>query len=435
MPQGYIIKTVTQYSSRPVSNGEMEQLCEIARDYCTVKNIVFERYGGIHSFSKLYPGYTIQNEMTDSGIRREMGLPSVYFYLAIFDALGNIKSEWTRLKSCILKNINNNPNFSSEDRHYLRFVMKTDQIFGAVLTGEEAILPEVYMEKYKFLQAQTDSRRLDHYLRRQTRKYHKILHSTVNDGFSVSSRAYRYADHGIYITTKKRRGRVFIPLTDNNHYNSQLYIKLFLQEGKLEIKAPIQRKVEYCENYTAEVGIALGMWTMLTTNQGNTYGTAFGDYQVNYADWIRQKSIVHKQNIDFGRKKYNAQKNRWTEKLHSYINHELNVFFANEKPRRIYMVRLPKQGNHYGSKSINHSVSMWQKGYIRKRLIQKCAEQSVELVEVLGKNISQECSCCGSFGDRKEGIFRCSVCGFSVKEKQNTAANVLKRGQLGQIFF
>ena len=78
---------------------------------------------------------------------------------------------------------------------------------------------------------------------------------------------------------------------------------------------------------------------------------------------------------------------------------------------------------------INHSLAQWQRGYIRKRLEQKCKEQSVEIVEVLGKNISNECSKCGARGKKAEGMFACPMCGYHEEEKTNTARNVKKRGQ------
>ena len=118
-----------------------------------------------------------------------------------------------------------------------------------------------------------------------------------------------------------------------------------------------------------------------------------------------------------------------TEQLHSYINMELNCFLNTEKPEVIYIPKLPKMQKHSGNKAINHSVTMWQRGYIRTRLQQKCREQSVELIEVFGKDISKECSQCGAIGNKQNGIFTCSVCGNRIDEKINTACNARKRGE------
>ena len=83
MPPDKICKTVHQYNKKPVSEGDMQKLLDIAEGYRKVKNYVYSRYGGIGSLAKIYPGYTVQNEMTASGYREVVGLPSVYFYLAV----------------------------------------------------------------------------------------------------------------------------------------------------------------------------------------------------------------------------------------------------------------------------------------------------------------------------------------------------------------
>lgn len=101
-PSEAVCKIVCQHSKGTIRTEDMEKLREIALDCRKVKNYVYDRFGGIGSLSKLYPGYTIQNEMTASGLRSELDLPSVYFYLAVFDALGDIKSQWTRTKSKVL---------------------------------------------------------------------------------------------------------------------------------------------------------------------------------------------------------------------------------------------------------------------------------------------------------------------------------------------
>ena len=76
MPPDKICKTVHQYNKEPIPDEEMQKLLDIAEDYRKVKNYVYVRFGGIGSLSKLYPGYTVQNEMTKSGLRERLGLPS-----------------------------------------------------------------------------------------------------------------------------------------------------------------------------------------------------------------------------------------------------------------------------------------------------------------------------------------------------------------------
>lgn len=435
MPQSTICRTVRQYNSRPVSGEDMRKLQEIAVDYCRIKNYVYARYGSIASLPKLYPGYTIQNEMTRSGLRDCMEMPSVYFYLAVFDALGDIKSQWTRTKTKILELVGKNEHFSSEEKHYLCFLLKINNAFEAVLNQREAVLPQDIQKRYEELSAKIDAERLHRYLCRQVRRYHVRQHTDQVAGFSLTERAYRYGDHGIYISTREKRKRVFIPLTDNNRYKRQLYLKLYPEQNRVEIHVPMEVAVRVHEDYVHQTGVAMGYYTMLTTDSGHCYGKELGKYQTEYTEWISVQTARYNRNRDSnpGRKKYSAGKRRLTERMHSYINHELNRFFETEKPQTVYVVKLPVSQGGGVSRKINHSVSMWQRGYIRSRLIQKCREKSVELVEVLGKGISSECSECGASGRKENGIFFCSTCGYREAEKVNAAKNTLRRGLEGRI--
>ena len=95
-----------------------------------------------------------------------------------------------------------------------------------------------------------------------------------------------------------------------------------------------------CHNhrdYQKEVGAAVGLHTMLTTDEGHCYGKDLGRYQIEYADWTREQtgSYNRNRNENPGRKKYNAKKRRMEERLHSYINQELNRFLKEEKPQII----------------------------------------------------------------------------------------------------
>lgn len=429
-PLDTICKTIHQYSKGPVPEEDMEKLSAIANDCRTVKNYVYTRYGGKGSLAKLYPGYTVQNEMTRSGLREQLGLPSVYFYLAMFDALADIKSQWTRTKAKVLELAGKNESLTEEEKHYLRFLLKVSNAFEAVVNEMPIHLQKELQTKYECLAGNVDVERLHRYLCRQVRKYHQKLHTDRTDGFSVSAKAYRYEDHGIYLATKEKRKRVFISLTDKNQYESQIYIKLFPEEKRLEIRVPVNVAIRSHADYTRQVGVSPGLLTMFTTDEGHKYGELLGKYQLEYADWIREQIRIYNENRQNnpGRKKYQARKNRYEEQLHSYINQELNRFLQTEKPRIIWIPKLPKPQAGGASGRLNHMAALWQRGYIRKRLIQKCQEQSVEVVDVFGKDISRECSRCGAIGNKKKGEFVCASCGYLEDDKTNAARNAKNRG-------
>jgi len=419
----------------------MCKLQEIAEDYCRVKNYVYQRYSGIRSLPKLYPGYTVQNEMTESGLRAKLGLPSVYFYLAVFEALGDIKAQWTIVKNDAGKTIRNHALLTPEEVHYLNFVLRVDRYFASVLLEKKVELSEKNKQaeeiktQYQRLSEAVDTEKLNAYLRRIVRKRIKKPYAESSTYFMVTERAYRYGDHGIYLSTKESRKRVFVELTDNNQYTRQLKILLHPEQGNLEILVPIDIRVKRHGDYQAEVGVALGVNTMLTTDSGNVYGEQYGEYHREIAEYVRAHARSYSKNKkdNPGVEKYTARKRRLDERLDSYINREINRFLRQEKPAVIYLPKLPAKQAGGINKKINHSMTMWKRGYIKNRIMQKCRENSIEVIEVYGKEIGKECSNCGAImGNRGQGIgkktefFVCEKCNLRIEERINAARNAKK---------
>lgn len=433
-----ICKTIHQYSSSPILQENMYKLQEIAADYSRVKNYVYQRYEGIGGLSKIYPGYTVQNEMTESGLRTQLGLPSVYFYLAVFDALGDIKTQWSKVKSSMLDAVKANENFTPEDRHYLRFVVKVSRCFEDILTGREMDIPKEMLETYNNLASTVNEEKLNRYLCRKVRKNLRKLHTDKADGFAIAERAYRYGKErdtcGIYISTKEKRKRIYVPLTDENQYKRQLYIKLRPEEERIEISVPIEVGVRYHADYQSEVGLTMGMWKMFATDSGRIYGENFGDLHMELIDHIRRgSSTYHREKRNNpGRQKYKKAKARLDAKLQAYINQEINRMLETEKPRIIYIPKLPRSSKAGINRKINYSVTVWKRGLVRQRLEQKCKENAIEIIEVIGKDISTQCSECGQPGSYTKDIFHCSHCGYENDKKINAAKNALKRGQSGE---
>lgn len=432
-------RIIRQYNREPLPNEDMKKLQEIAEDYCRVKNYVYARYGGIGSLSKLYPGYTVQNEMTESGLRAELAMPSVYFYRAVFDALGDIKSQWAKTKTKLLKLIGQNENFTPQEKHYLRFLLKAPNAFEAVLNQKQVQLPGEMQDKYEELAADTDSEKLHRYLNRQVRKYHlRKLHTDSAMGFYITERAYRYGldretgkRHGIFIATKENRKRIFVPLTDENVYDRQLFIRLKPDEGGIEIHIPLEIKAKVHRDYIREVGLSMGIEHMITTHEGNVYGVGFGELHREFVSYMNESAAAYRREKanNAGRKKYLAKKARLDARIESYVNHEINRLIEEEKPKILYLPKLPKNSQGGYNKKINYSVGIWKKGLVRERLRQKCMEHSVEIKEVFGRAISATCSNCGATGKHDGAGFRCGSCGYESDKKTNAARNALKRGQ------
>ena len=171
---------------------------------------------------------------------------------------------------------------------------------------------------------------------------------------------------------------------------------------------------------------------MFVADNGAVYGEKYSEYQYALAEYVREGNIRYRRNKEKnpGRKKYMAGREKLEAALHTYINAEINRMLRTEKPAVIYLPKLPQSSRAGINKKINSSVSMWQKGYVKKRLSQKCREQSIELKEEFRKNISNECSRCGAIGEKRDGIFSCGNCGANLPERENAAKNALKRGRI-----
>ena len=108
-------------------------------------------------------------------------------------------------------------------------------------------------------------------------------------------------------------------------------------------------------DYVNEIGLALGMYSMLTTDKRRRYGERLGEYQTGYSDWVREQTAGYQRGRkdNPGRKKYEAKKRRYKEQIHSYINCELNRLLRTEKPRTIYIEKLPRPQAAGSSRRIN----------------------------------------------------------------------------------
>ncbi len=107
-----------------------------------MKHSVYERYSGIASLGLLASIYDIMTQMRHCGLREQLGLPSVYYELAVRDAITDIKGMWGMLKNKIRTLVSANENLSDEDRLYLRTVLRLDPVYAAILNRVEYPMPE-----------------------------------------------------------------------------------------------------------------------------------------------------------------------------------------------------------------------------------------------------------------------------------------------------
>ncbi|MDE7324665.1 MAG: transposase [Lachnospiraceae bacterium] len=440
---GKICKAVHQYSKGKISSENMDVLMEIGHGCMVTRNYIYQRYGGIKSLVKVYSGYEVDSEVRAARFREKIGLPSVYFSASVSRALADIKIMWAQVRNGINDAVSRNERFSSEDRHYIRFALKTDVCYWNILNGKSAPLPEKIQYGYEKVIADLDGgsgqrvKNLNRYICRQTRKRLHRQHTDNGLRFTIKKQGYKYGEldgeHGIFLATKANRQRMFIPLTDANVYDRMLDISLNPQKKSIEIIIPIFVNIMQHEDYADEIGISLGLWDMITTSTGNVYGSSFGKMQQEISRFILEKNYRKEIENASDTQKYQARKEKMDAALKNYVNMELNRMLAQEKPKVVYMAKLPRNpGMLMKGTGDTHLLRMWKKGFVTERLQWKCQKNGIKIVEVIGRGIGRECSACGQTGYTDGDKFICPACGFEENKKVNGAKNALNRGKSGK---
>ena len=439
-------KNVRQYSQK-LPPDTMEFLRWLAKTYAKVKKTTYERYGGVKSLSKLTPGYTALNEMRASTMRLELGLPVAYYELAVLDALAAIKSRWGVLKDTLKRIVAFNSDFSNDDKRYIYTVLKWGNVYAAILKDEE------YKEPNLIKDLDVDKRRLNNWLRRQTRKRLGKIQVTRENGFTIAPKAsYSYKNGVMRIAGRQPRKRVEIPLKDERKFSRQLRVNI--KEDYVVITAPVTKEAILPKDYINEIFVHIGDVDALTLSNGHIYGAGLSGITNEETERLNAKNSLRGRYRDMSRKalsegktekataislnnlgelKYQRQKDRKRKTTENFINAALNKMLAAEKPCRIIITHPVKVGKGKKLwKSARRKLSRSFRGFIRERLQEKCEERSIEVVRISSKNTMLVCSNCGKTGKTSVGNrFHCDCCGYETTISLNEARNIEKKYMLG----
>lgn len=263
-----ITKIAWQYTEI-LQEETMEFLRDIAVDYGKVKKATYERFSGVRSLKKLASVFDIMTEMRRCGLREQLNLPSAYYEVAVKEAIENIKGSWSGLKNKLRKLITANENLSEEDRIYLRFALKNDSVYSAILNGEEYSLPE------KVQSLPVDAKRLNNLLRRLTRRYLDKPSVGKTDAFSVPPVGYSYKNGALRLASRVSQKRVALPLRDNRTTRRQ--IRVCLRENYAAIAIPVDVRKRFHADFQNSIYVHLGYQDMCTLSNGNVYGEGLGN--------------------------------------------------------------------------------------------------------------------------------------------------------------
>lgn len=434
-----VVKTVKQYSLA-IESEDLDKLKYIGEKYRNVKNYVYSRFSGIKSLMLIERERDIRDDWVRTGFHGQWKLPARYWKLALTEAVGNIKSEWSNIKNRVRDSARRNENLIGEELHYVMYALKVKDIYYWILNGMELELPKAFQGKDIRLKY------LNSLIRRLTRKHKGRISHTRKLTFSIDTGLYRYEEGVLHITTREKGRRVRINLTDRNTYDRTMTV-VFSGRDKVEIHCPVKvkKRQNTCEN---TIGIDKGYKDLLAVSTGNFYGKKLNVHlgqeteRLNRVNSLRNRfHALMKRHIDsgnyekarrieennLGKEKYASHKKKYDQTAKSYINSSINEMIRNEEPGEIVMENLDftSWDDRY-PKQVRRKLSRWIKGYIRERLEYKCELNRIKYTYVNPAYTSQTCSRCGEFGTRENEKFTCGNCG-TLDADHNASVNILKR--------
>jgi IS605 OrfB family transposase len=437
---GTIIKTVKQHSCE-LDEETLKELLFIGEQYKNVKNYVYSRFSGINSILLIENDRKIRDEWTHNKFYEQWKLPARYWKLALSEAISNIKSEWSKTKKRIRTHIVKNINLLDDDRHYINYVLKFNDLFYKVLTNKKFDIPEIFKAK------KLNYNYLNNLVKRYVRKYKGNIPYTKNSNvFSIDKGLYSYKDKCIKITCNKKRKRVFVKLTDNNIRRNTLIVKII--GNKLEIHCPLKIKTKKNKNKENIIGIDKGYKYLFSVSTDKFYGEKLNNFLSKETERLNDKNkqrnrfwALYKKNFELGnlnkankikennlgKIKYNRHKNKHDQTVKSYINNSLRQLINIEKPTEIVMEQLNfVNWNKTYPKSVKRKLSRWIKGYIRERLEYLCQYYDINITYINPAYTSKICNVCNTFGDRDSDVFTCPKCG-ELHADINASKNILNR--------
>lgn len=439
-----VVKTIKQYSE-PIEN--IEELQHIGELYTTVKNYVYSRFSGVNSILKLNKHRKeIRDTWVKSNFAAQWKLPARYWKMALEEAIGNIKSEWSNTKNRVKGAVLKNSNITNDEKMFICYILKADKFLHNILTYKPFEIHDK-IEKLKIRKQY-----IYNLIRRYIRKYKgKIAYSHNTRSFMIDEDMYNYSLNENKLTLNimgfNRGKRINVVLKDHNFHKGNLRIVL-KGNSTMEVHKAKNTTVKVLNTEERVIGIDKGYRTLIAVSENKFYGKKLNDIlsketerlnEVNKKRnviWVQIEKYKENGNIrkaetiiknNFGNKKYNRNKNRHDSFVKSYINRELNHMLKDIKPTEIVLEDLSfVNWNDKFPKHIRRKLSRWIKGYIEERIEYKCSLNKIVITKVNAAYTSQFCSKCGSFGKRTNETFTCPNCG-NIDADYNGSVNIKNR--------
>ena len=462
MKIGNVNKTVKFYS-HSLSKDELSILEDTLQSRKCCRNYFYARFSGIEYLNKL-DFREIRNHLVnyEKDEMKKFHLLGRTWKMELSEVISNVKAMWVNTADEIKHYIRDNENLTSEDQHYLFYILKSKDLWVEALQFKKVS----ETKKLSTIQVSKDKSYLIKLLCRYTRLAKPQISKSIHlKSIQLDTGMYDLIDGNLNIQTNKKRSRLKIKLRNNvTIKKGNIRVVLNREKNILEVHKLILVPQKE-NNYSNDVGLDKGYTKMLSSSSGKEYGIVLGELLSKTSEYINQKnktrnyyhSLIRnleqelkenaslskkdqkriKQKIkrikqhNLSKKTYIRHRNKDKEIIKSYVNHEIKRFILTEHPSRIALEDLKFESTfNKKMKNFNRKMSLWIKGYIDERLNYYADIYNIKVVYVSAAYTSQFCAICGTkltsrTGEHKE-IGNCPNCG-EIDANINAAKNIKAR--------
>ena len=190
IPMSNAVPKDVKYHSNTLDKQVFDQLIETCDSREGCHNYFYSRFSGIEYMDNLkfrdIRDYLLTNEKDEM---KKFNIPSRTWKMELSETITNIKSMWSNTANEIKTYIRDNVNLSDEDRHYLYYILKSNELWAQVIKTQTVN----ETKKLATIQVSSDKKYLLKLLCRYTRKAKpKISHSTELKSMQFDTQMYRF---------------------------------------------------------------------------------------------------------------------------------------------------------------------------------------------------------------------------------------------------
>lgn len=441
------MRTIRRVSLK-LNHTKWDRLCDMAGRYRDEKNAHLPHYHVDAQFAAEFSLRDRRDELVTAGYTNAHGLQGRMWKMAQKDAYETVEKQWAALRTGLAPHIQRHEDWSEVARHYANWLIYTPRRMAQLVSGR-APTPTA------FSVSEAEQHMVRNYLRRVIRRQRgqRPEAKTVRSiGFDPNM--YSLFEQGgqqyVSLMSLEPGKRIVVPLTGNTPIRGNIRVVLDFERQRVEVHytADVKRHVPL----TGEpCGLDAGVTEVFTDEQGNRYGTEFGQVISDASDRLCDKGRkrnqlrqivkqaeaqsdhakarrVRKFNLGCGKQRQRTRRVR--SEMERQINTALNQVVAERQPSVVVTEKLDIRGKAK-SKKITRCVSLWMRHTLKDRVEFKASAEGFRREQVHPAYSSQTCPKpeCGFVhaGNRRGDRFQCLHCGHIDDADRVAAANLKAR--------